>query len=74
MLVLLIFLLLFIMFFIYRKYRLTKKRLDYEINDIRNMASVPRDDSFNTEIKMINLANTSSSNGDKKYINLTETK
>lgn len=74
MLVLLIFLLLFIMFFIYRKYRLTKKRLDYEINDIRNMASVPRDDSFNTEIKMINLANTSSSNGDKKYMNLTETK
>jgi hypothetical protein len=62
------------MFLIYRKYRLTKKRLDYEINDIRNMASVPRDNSINTEIKMINMTNKSSTNGDKKYMNLTETK
>jgi len=62
------------MFLIYRKYRLTKKRLDYEINDIRNMASVPRDNSINTEMKMINMTNKSSINGDKKYMNLTETK
>jgi len=60
------------MFLIYRKYRLTKKRLDYEINDIRNMANIPREASINSEIKMINMA-TTSSNGDKKYMNLSET-
>lgn len=62
------------MFLIYRKYRFTQKRLDYEINDIRNMANIPRDNSINSEIKMINMANTSSNNGNKKYISLNETK
>lgn len=38
------------------------------------MANVPRDNSINTEIKMINMSNKSSNNGDKKYITLSETK
>ncbi len=61
------------MFLIYRKFRLTKKRLDYEISDVRNMASVPRDNYINTETKMINMASASSyGNGKKKYTHLNE--
>jgi hypothetical protein len=28
-----------------KKYRTTKQRLDFEVNDIRNLASIPRTDA-----------------------------
>ena len=28
-----------------KKYRKTKERLDFEVNDIRNLASIPRSDA-----------------------------
>ncbi len=61
------------MFFIYRKYRLTKKRLDYEINDIRNFASIPRDISIDSEQSSINKGSNLDHN-DRKYMNLQEMK
>ncbi len=36
---------------IYRKWRLTKSRLDFEINDIRNLATIPRSTAEISEIK-----------------------
>lgn len=73
-----ILLLLFITFLIYRKYRLTKKRLDYEINDIRNMANLPNDTSI-SQINMIGVGDSNTTpaknnSSDRKYITLTESK
>jgi hypothetical protein len=49
---------------LYRKYKVTKLRLDYEVNDVRNMASVVRSDN---ELKNMNAIR-----GKEKYLNLNE--
>jgi hypothetical protein len=54
-----VFLLLFIIFLIYRKLRLTKKRLDYELNDVRNMANV---DQYNNPVNNEKMAKNISVN------------
>lgn len=50
--------LLFIVFLIYRKLRLTKQRLDYEVSDVRNMANVA---NFSNPINSERMANSGSS-------------
>lgn len=42
--------LIYLIFFFYKKYKLTKKVLEYEVNDVRNMSSIPRTD---TEMKNV---------------------
>lgn len=37
---------------IYRKYKITKKRLDYEVNDVRNLSTIPK-----TEAEMREISN-----------------
>jgi hypothetical protein len=40
-------------FIIYRKYKQTKIKLDYEVNDIRNLASIPKSTEIITEMKQV---------------------
>ena len=71
--------LLFLVFLIYRKLRLTKQRLDYEVSDVRNMANVA---NFSSPVNTENMAKSSSmnmiptdeNNGTKanKYMTLNE--
>jgi hypothetical protein len=77
-------LLLFIIFLIYRKLRLTKKRLDYELNDVRNMANVSEYNNNNNNNSINNekiaknismdLMNIKEAKGNKlsKYSTLSE--
>lgn len=59
------------MFYIYRKYRLTKIKLDYEVNDVRNMASLPSRETTTGNSGMISMSRMVN---DKKYLNLNEKK
>jgi hypothetical protein len=52
-------------FIIYRKYKQTKIKLDYEVNDIRNLASIPKSTEIITEMKQVASK--------EKYTSLTDT-
>jgi len=49
---------------VYRKYKTTKQRLDYEVNDIRNLASLPKSDS--------EMRSVSNDRSKEKYTNLND--
>ena len=52
------------MFCLYKKYKSTRKRLDYEMQDVRNMANTSKSDEQISEIQNQNKIN--------KYATLTE--
>jgi len=49
----------------YKKYKITKLRLDYEVNDLRNLASLPKSTEQMAELKTVAKK--------EKYTSLTET-
>jgi len=49
--------------YFYRKYKLTKQILNYEVNDVRNLSNIPKSEAEMREI---------SNRGGKRYQNLTE--
>jgi hypothetical protein len=53
-----------IIMLLYRKYKSTKLRLDYEINDVRNLASMSKSDN---ELKNMQVIKSK-----EKYMNLQE--
>ena len=55
-----------IAYVLYKKFIGVKLRLDYEVNDIRNMGNLPKSDAELSEIKM--------KTGELKYSNLNEEK
>jgi len=54
----------FFVYYFYKKFRLTKKILQYEVNDIRNMSSVPKSET--------ELGNVIKAKQTEKYANLAE--
>jgi len=66
-LIIVILLLLLIVIYFYRRYRLTKAKVDYENNDIKNMGSIPKSI---TELKMIQEEKNKKAK--EKYNSLTE--
>jgi len=49
--------------YFYKKYKLTKQILNYEVNDVRNLSNIPK-----TEAEMSEITNRAG----KRYQNLTE--
>lgn len=42
-----------VLFYFYRKYKQTKLQLDYEVNDIRNLASIPKTSGQISEMRTV---------------------
>jgi hypothetical protein len=62
--VFLILILAYFVFYFYRKFTLTKKILQYEVNDIRNMSNVPKSET--------ELENVIKAKQFQKYANLAD--
>jgi hypothetical protein len=54
----------YIAFYFYKKFRLTKKILQYEVNDLRNMSTIPK-----SEMELEKVVNERDR---KKYANLAD--
>ena len=54
----------FFVFYFYRRYKVTKQILNYEVNDVRNLSNIPK-----TEAEMSEISNRATK---KNYQNLTE--
>ena len=57
----------FSVFYFFRKYKKTKRILNYEINDVRNCTSIPKDGS-----ELRELESHSNSYSQRNYHNLNE--
>ncbi len=66
LIVLVVMVLLVSLVWLFRKYRDVKLRLDYETNDIRNLASLPKDNNSVAELKSVQER--------EKYASLNEVK